>query len=122
MSKIKDYIANNNGFLAASPEEASTHLGDADVIAYQGVAKDDFRKVVEAYVAPPVNIARRYTEYDFGSDIVVFSSLRNIVDLVSAPPQVETPVGTTIDPEVLEAAEEDVELPTGNQPSDTTWF
>jgi len=127
MSKIKDYIANNNGVLVSTPEAAKEHLGDVDVIAYEGFAKDKFRSVVEEYKSPPVNTARKYKEYDLGSDIVVFSSLNNIVDLVAAPPVVDTPVGTTIDPEELveeevveEVVEEDNDEPEGT--SSTTWF
>ena len=123
MSKIKDYIANNNGVLVSTPEAAKEHLGDVDVIAYEGFAKDKFRSVVEGYKSPPVNTARKYKEYDLGSDIVVFSSLNNIVDLVAAPPVVDTPVGTTIDPEELveeEVVEEDKDESEGT--SGTTWF
>ena len=123
MSKIKDYIATNNGVLGGTPEAAKEHLGDVDVVAYEGLAKDSFRKVVEGYKAPPSNRARRYEEYDFGSDIVVFSSLNNIVDLVAAPPVVDTPVGTTIDPGELveeEVVEEDNDESEGT--SGTTWF
>lgn len=123
MSKIKDFIANNNGVVVDTPEAAKEHLGDVDVVAYEGLAKDSFRNVVEAYKAPPSNRSRRYQEYDFGSDIVVFSSLRNIVDLVVAPPAVDTPVGTTIDPEEVvaeEIAEDDNDESEGT--SGTTWF
>ena len=123
MSKIKDFIANNNGVMVDTPEAAKEHLGDVDVVAYEGLAKDSFRNVVEAYKAPPSNRSRRYQEYDFGSDIVVFSSLRNIVDLVVAPPTVDTPVGTTIDPEEV-VAEEIVEDSNDESEgtSGTTWF
>jgi hypothetical protein len=128
MSKIKDFIANNNGVVVDTPEAAKEHLGDVDVVAYEGLAKDSFRNVVEAYKAPPSNRSRRYQEYDFGSDIVVFSSLRNIVDLVVAPPvvappAVDTPVGTTIDPEEVvaeEIVEDDNDESEGT--SGTTWF
>ena len=131
MSKIKDFIANNNGVVVDTPEAAKEHLGDVDVVAYEGLAKDSFRDVVEAYKAPPSNRSRRYQEYDFGSDIVVFSSLRNIVDLVVAyvvtemedPPAVDTPVGTTIDPEEVvaeEIVEDDNDESEGT--SGTTWF
>jgi hypothetical protein len=130
MSKIKDFIANNNGVMVDTPEAAKEHLGDVDVVAYEGLAKDSFRNVVEAYKAPPSNRSRRYQEYDFGSDIVVFSSLRNIVDLVVAPPAVDTPVGTTIDPEEVvervytgegeEIVEDDNDESEGT--SGTTWF
>ena len=128
MSKIKDFIANNNGVVVDTPEAAKEHLGDVDVVAYEGLAKDSFRNVVEAYKAPPSNRSRRYQEYDFGSDIVVFSSLRNIVDLVVATPAVDTPVGTTIDPEEVVAeeivAEEIVEDDNDESEgtSGTTWF
>ena len=123
MSKIKDFIANNNGVMVDTPEAAKEHLGDVDVVAYEGLAKDSFRNVVEAYKAPPSNRSRRYQEYDFGSEIVVFSSLRNIVDLVVAPPAVDTPVGTTIDPE--EVVEEEIVEDSNDESegtSGTTWF
>lgn len=121
MSKIKDYIAKNNAVLVTAPEAATEHLGDVDVIAYEGFAKDKFRSVVEAYKAPPAASARRYKEYDFGSDIVVFASQNNIVDLVAAPPVVDTPVGTTIDPEVVDGGVSDSDdgEEDGTKP---TWF
>ena len=121
MSKIKDYIAKNNAVLVTAPEAATEHLGGVDVIAYEGFAKDKFRSVVEAYKAPPVKTARKYKEYDFGSDIVVFSSNGNIVDLVAAPPVVDTPVGTTIDPEVVDdgVSDSDDGEEGGTKP---TWF
>ena len=121
MSKIRDYIANNNAVLVTTPEAATEHLGDVDVIAYEGSEKDEFRSVIEEYRAPPVNTARRYKEYDFGSDIVVFASQKNIVDLVAAPPVVDTPVGTTIDPEVVDddVSDSDDGEEDGTKP---TWF
>ena len=130
MSKIKEYLAGGGGVLVATAQAAKDVLGDTPVIAYEGSSKDEFRKILEEYKAPPTVSAYRYQEYDFGSEIVVFSALNNIVDLVVAPP-VEEPVGTTVAPEVsLDSTEEeggDVEddsedTPPAGDGSSKKWF
>ncbi len=121
MSKLNDYLSQTNCVLVNSPSEVNLYLGDLDVIAYEGAEKELFRERMAAHKAAPVSDARRYKEYDFGGDVVVYSSLANIVDLVEGG-------GTTRPPEtvVLDEASDD----TSDEASDDdappaagrTWF
>ena len=86
MSKLNDYLSQSNCVLVKSPTEVNLYVGDLDVIAYAGADKEHFHEAVAAYKAPPSASARRYKEYDFGGEIVVYSSLKNIVDLVELGP------------------------------------
>ena len=117
--KLDKYLSGDNAILVVTPEEANLHLGDLDVIAYKGQNKGRFREVVGNYKALPLSDARRYTEYNFGSDIVVFSSLKDIVDRVDNPSVYSPAPEPTPEPPPEVDSEVDSD---DNTPPKTTWI
>tara|TARA_R100000008_G_C3586877_1_gene173183 strand:- start:2469 stop:2834 length:366 start_codon:yes stop_codon:yes gene_type:complete len=118
--KLDKYLSGDNAVLVVTPEEANLHLGDLDVIAYKGESKNKFREVVGNYRALPLADARRYKEYSFGSDVVVFSSLKDIVDRVDNP-SVYSPAPEPT-PEPTPEVDSEVDSDDNTPPKTTTWI
>ena len=74
MSKLNDYLSQSNCVLVNLPSEVNLYIGDLDVIAYEGVDKEQFHERMAAYTAAPVADARRYKEYDFDGDGTIDNS------------------------------------------------
>ena len=117
MSKLNDYLSQSNCVLVNLPSEVNLYIGDLDVIAYEGADKEQFHERMAAYTAAPVSDARRYKEYDFDGDVVVYSSLNNIVDLVEGG-------STTRPPEtvILDEVSEDVSDDDAPSADEKSWF